>query len=310
MSSSSNTSSREESLRGEAMPGTETAVKTVALFGAGGKMGLRLSANLAGSHYEVRHVEIGASGQATLAARGITVVSASQALDGADAVILAVPDNRIGQLAHELEKDLRPGVLLVILDAAAPFAGQLPDRKDLSYFVTHPCHPPVIGDETDPEAQMDFFGGIKAKQHIVCALMQGPEEAYAEGEAIARTIYAPVMNAHRVTLEQAAILEPVLSETIGATCMKVIAEATEEAIRRGVPPDAARDFIMGHLKVEIGVVFQLFEGAQFSDGALKAIENAKKEILQPDWKKVFEPEAVRRSVEDIVRPPAPSQQAS
>lgn len=278
------------------------AVRTVALFGAGGKMGLRLTANLAKSSYEVRHVEISEAGRARLAERGVTPVSAEEALDGAEAVILAVPDNRIGQVLAGIEKQLRPGTLVVMLDAAAPYAGQLPRRDDLSYFVTHPCHPPVVGDETDPEAQRDFFGGVKARQHIVCALVSGPEEAYAAGEAIARTIFAPVMNAHRVTLHQMAILEPALSETIAATCMKVIAEATDEAIRLGVPREAARDFILGHLKVEIGIVFGLFEGARFSDGALKAIEKAKKAIFQPDWKKVFEPEAIRRSVEDIVNP--------
>ena len=58
---------------------------------------------------------------------------------------------------------------------------------------------------------------MKAKQHIVCALMQGPEEHYALCEEVARAIYAPVMRAHRCTVEQMAILEPALSETVGAT---------------------------------------------------------------------------------------------
>ena len=40
--------------------------------------------------------------------------------------------------------------------------------------------------------------------------MQGPEEDYARGEAIARAMYAPVMRSHRVTVEQMAILEPAL----------------------------------------------------------------------------------------------------
>ena len=34
---------------------------TIALFGAGGKMGVRLAKNLVGSAYEVRHVEPGAA---------------------------------------------------------------------------------------------------------------------------------------------------------------------------------------------------------------------------------------------------------
>jgi len=278
-------------------------IKTVALLGAGGKMGLRLADNLKKSDYVVRHVEISEAGRAALAERGFEAVELDAALDGVEAVVLAVPDRLIGKVAHQIESKLSSGVMLVCLDAAAPHAGDMPDREDLSYFVTHPCHPPVVGDETTPEAQFDFFGGIHAKQHIVCALMQGPEEHYAEGERLARTIYAPVMRANRCTVEQIAILEPALSETIGATCMMVIREATDEAVRRGVPRQAAEDFILGHLKVEIGVAFELFEGAQFSDGALMAIEKAKKDVFQPDWKKVFEPDAVMQSVKDITQPP-------
>lgn len=275
----------------------------ITLMGAGGKMGLRLTANLAKSSYPVRHVEVSERGRQALADRGIQVVPQEEALADTDVVILAIPDNLIGRISHDIVPKLKPGAMVMVLDAAAPYAGELPEREDVSYFVTHPCHPPVIGDETTPEAQFDFFGGIHAKQHIVCALAQGPESAYAIGEAIARTIYAPVMNAHRCTVEQIAILEPVLSETVAATCMMIIREATDEAVRRGVPRQAALDFLLGHLKVEIGIAFEMFEGARFSDGALKAIERAKKDIFQPDWKKVFEPEALQASVEEIVRPP-------
>lgn len=273
----------------------------IALLGAGGKMGLRLANNLSKTDFAVRHVEISDRGQAALAARGIAVLPLDEALPGADVVILAVPDNAIGRISRDIEPKLRPGTMLVVLDAAAPYAGELPDRKDLVYFVTHPCHPPVFGEETDLEAQRDFFGGIKARQHIVCALMQGPEEAYALGEKVARAIYAPVMNAYRVTVDQMAILEPVLSETVTATCLTIIGEAVDEAVRRGVPEDAARDFVLGHIKVELGIVFKLFEGARFSDGAYKAIDAAKQSIFQSDWKKVFEKEALDESIRQITK---------
>lgn len=276
----------------------------IALLGAGGKMGLRLTANLAKSDYSVRHVEISEAGRAALAERGFTAMPLEEALEGADVVIMGVPDNLIGTIAHQIAPRLKAGCVVLMLDAAAPYAGVLPDRADLTYFVTHPCHPPVIHDEVTPEAQMDFFGGIHAKQHIVCALMQGPPEHYALGEAVARTIFAPVDRAHRCTVEQMAILEPVLSETVGATCMQIIREATDEAVKRGVPRQAAVDFILGHLKVEIGIVFEMFPGAKFSDGALKAIDRAKTDIFQPDWRKVFEPEALKASIDEIAQPPA------
>ena len=161
----------------------------------------------------------------------------------------------MGPIAGEVVPLMKPGAMLIGLDPAAPHAGVLPIREDLTYFFAHPCHPPVFNDETDPEARRDYFGGIKAKQNIVCALMQGPEADYARGEAIARAMYAPVMRSHRVTVEQMAILEPALVETTAATCITIIKEAMDEAIRRGVPAEAARDFLLGHINIELAIVF-------------------------------------------------------
>ena len=193
--------------------------------------------------------------------------------------------------------------MVMVLDAAAPFAGHLPDRPDLVYFVTHPCHPPIFNDETDPAAKRDFFGGVHARQHIVCALMQGPEEHYALGEAIARTIYKPVMRSHRCTVEHIAILEPALSETVGATLSLALREATDEAVRRGVPRQAAEDFILGHLTIELAIAFGIFPEGKFSDGALKAIDEARPVIFRDNWlETVFSPEEVKRSVRAICHP--------
>src|SRR3954447_2817585 len=274
----------------------------IALLGAGGKMGLRLSANLAGSSFEVRHVEIGERGRAALSERGIQAVGPDQALNGAEAVILAVPDNRIGLIMQDLNSRLAPGTMVVLLDVAAAYAGQLPNNPGLTYFITHPCHPPIFSDEVDRQAQRDFFGGEHAKQHIVCCLAQGPEEAYAAGEQLARTIYKPVMNSHRCNVEQMAILEPVLSETILGTCLTMLREATDEAVRRGVPAAAARDFLLGHMRVELAIVFQEKEGAVFSDGALKAIDRARPVLFQPDWKRVFDNDSIAESVRHIATP--------
>lgn len=75
----------------------------------------------------------------------------------------------------------------------------------------------------------------------------------------------------------------------------------DEAVRRGVPEAAAREFLLGHFNVEIAIVFNVLPGGTFSDGAKLAIEKAKGELFQPDWKKVFDPEAIRRSVLAITR---------
>lgn len=276
-------------------------MQQIAIIGAGGKMGYRVSANLRGSPYRVSHVEVSEVGRNRLKELGISCVDASEALPEADVIILAIPDNLIGKITHALVGHFKTGAMLIALDAAAPFAGELPQRDDLSIFVAHPCHPPIFNDEVEPAAKSDYFGGVAAKQHVVCALMRGPQEHLQVGEDVARRMYAPVMRLHRLSVEQMAILEPVLSETIGATCVAVIREATDEAVARGVPEEAAHDFILGHLNVLIAIQFGMLPGAQLSDAAKKAVERSKREVFAADWKKVFEPAAIRESIHMITR---------
>jgi D-apionate oxidoisomerase len=272
---------------------------SIALFGAGGKMGYRLASNFRGSRFDVRHVEVAPSGQARLkSGLGIDCLSPDAALAGAEVVILAVPDTHIGKVATGIHEKLKAGTMVVALDAAAPFAGHLPSRPDLTYFVTHPCHPPIFNDETDLTAKRDHFGGVSAKQHIVSALMQGPESAYGLGEEIARVIWAPVMRSHRVTVEQMALLEPGLSETVCATLLVVMRDAMDEVVKRGVPEQAARDFLLGHMNVLGAVIFGEVEGV-FSDACNKAIEFGKPTLMRSDWKKVFEPAEIADSIRRI-----------
>ena len=173
---------------------------TVALMGAGGKMGCRITDNLrANAAYQVTPVETGPAGIARLAERGLSPVPVAQALAGADIVVLAVPDVAIGKVAHEIVPALRSGTLVVGLDPAAPLAGVMPERKDVSFFVCHPTHPPLFNDEVDPRAQRDWFGGI-AKQDVVCALFSGQEEHYPVGEQLAREMFRPVKETYRVTV--------------------------------------------------------------------------------------------------------------
>jgi hypothetical protein len=272
---------------------------TIALFGAAGKIGTRISNRMKDyPEYTILHIEAGEAGVARLHERGIEPVAQADAEAQADVVILAVPDTVLGRVAHSVVPNVRPGTLVICLDPAAPHGGELPARPDIAYFITHPCHPPVVNDETDMEAKFDFYGGIKAKQHIVCALMQGAEADYARGEAVARVIFAPVMKAHRVTVEQMAILEPALSETFVLTCMYMMREAIEEAVRRGVPAEAARDFILGHININIAILFGFLD-IQFSDGAKLAVERARPLLFNPNWREVFEPENVVQQVKAI-----------
>jgi hypothetical protein len=209
-----------------------------------------------------------------------------------------VPDTAIGKVASSIVDQLKPGTIVVALDAAAPFADHLPKRADLTYFVTHPCHPPIFNDETEMSAKKDHFGGLFAKQHIVSALMQGPEDAYALGEEIAKVIWAPVMRSHRVTVEQMAMLEPGLSETVCASLLVVMRQAMDECVARGVPAEAARDFLLGHMNVLGAVIFKEVDGV-FSDACNKAIEFGIPALMKDDWKKVFEPQEIADSIRRI-----------
>ncbi|TLU74205.1 phosphogluconate dehydrogenase C-terminal domain-containing protein [Lichenicoccus roseus] len=272
---------------------------SIALFGAGGKMGYRLSHNLKATTFDVRHVEVSELGRERLkSGLGLDCLDVDAALDGAGMVVLAVPDTAIGKVAASIETKLKAGTIVVVLDAAAPFAGHLPKRDDLTYFVTHPCHPPIFNDESEPAARHDHFGGLHAKQHIVNALMQGPEAHYAIGEEVARAIWAPVMRSHRVTVEQMALLEPGLSETVAATLLDVMREAMDEVVARGVPHEAARDFLLGHINVLGAVIFKEVDGV-FSDACNKAITFGKPALMQPDWKRVFEPAELAASIQRI-----------
>jgi D-apionate oxidoisomerase len=280
--------------------------KTIALLGAGGKMGCRITDHLKDHPaYTLRYVETGPRGLAQLADRGLKPTSLEEAVADAEVVILAVPDKFLAAIAREATPRLRPGTMVITLDPAAAHSGELTTRPDLVYFVTHPCHPSVFEFEEDPEARADFFGGVKARMPIVCALMQGPEEQYAVGEKLACDFFAPVSRAHRITVEQMAMLEPAMAETVGITVVMVLREALEEVVRRGVPRAAAEDFLFGHIKVPLGIAFGRVDFT-FSDGAKLIAGFGRDRILRPDWKQVFEPESVKEQVKAIVTGALPS----
>ena len=273
----------------------------IALMGAGGKMGCRLTDNLMKhtQQYKMDFVEISKDGIANLAGRGLQTTPQSEALQNAEVVILALPDRLIGKITHEIVPILPSGSMIISLDPAAAYADVMLIRDDLTYFVAHPCHAPVFNDETTAEARSDWFGGVHAKQNIVCALHRGTEDDYARGEAIAKAMYAPVINAYRVTVEQMAILEPALVETTLATLLTGLRQALDLAVDMGVPEDAARAFLFGHIRTELAIIFDL-SGFPFSDGALLAIDQAYDKIFRPDWKEqIMNIAALKRSVGEI-----------
>lgn len=275
----------------------------ITLLGAGGKMGGRITANLRHlPHYKVDYVEASGERSKLMNEEGIKTTSLEDALGRAEAVILAVPDRLIGTITHQIVPNLEPGTIVLGLDPAAAYAGVMPTREDITYFIAHPCHPLLFSDTEPASPKSDWFGGQGTlRQSVVCALHHGPEEHYAIGEKIAAEMYAPILRMHRITLEQMAILEPAVVESTMATCVTVLREAMEAAVAMGVPKQAVEDFCLGHIRTELAIVLG-FAGFPFSDGAIKAIEQNKPRIFRDDWKQVISIPALKQSVNDICTP--------
>ncbi len=271
-------------------------MKKVTLVGAGGKMGLRLTHNLRNSSYEMNYIEVNPPAIEKLREKGVTVSESDDSIPFSDIVILAVPDISLQKVSARMIPRMKSGSMVVTLDPAAALAGKLFDRPDISYFITHPTHPSVFNWEPTAEAMKDHFGGVAAKQAIVCSLMKGSDEDYKTGEELARTFYAPVERAHRITVSQMGLLEPALVETLASTCVFVISEGLAEVIRRGVPAEAARDFLLGHLRIQMAVLFKELPGAVFSDAANKALQRGLREFIKDDWKKIFDPDNVKDQI--------------
>jgi hypothetical protein len=71
-----------------------------------------------------------------------------------------------------------------------------------------------------------------------------------------------------------------------------------------VPRQAAVDFMLGHLNIELAIAFEAFPEGKFSDGALYAIDKARPQIFREGWlERIFDPVAVKQSVTEICNPP-------
>ncbi|HLU90234.1 MAG TPA: phosphogluconate dehydrogenase C-terminal domain-containing protein [Cyclobacteriaceae bacterium] len=271
----------------------------ISLIGAGGKMGCRLTDNFKKcKEYTLQYMEVSPQGIENLRQRGVEVSVQEDSVPDADVVILAVPDVIIKEISEEIIPMMKPGALVMTVDPAAPLDGVIYHRDDLGYVIAHPCHPSVFNWEPTEEAFRDFYGGISAKQSIVVALLHGSEDHYRLGEKVAQDMYQPIKDTHRITLEQMAILEPAMVETLAQTCMEVVKEGFDKIVELGVPEAAARDFVLGHLRIQIAVLFQEVNGT-FSDAAYKISKRAKPLLFQEDWKRIFEMDDIREQVKDI-----------
>ena len=274
-------------------------MKKVVLVGAGGKMGCRITDNLKDSIYEMYYLEVSEEGQKRLAEKGVTVSDQDAVLPIGDIIILAVPDVAIEKVSSITVPAMKSGALLVTLDPAAALAGKIFQRDDISIYISHPAHPSVFNWEPSEKAQRDFFGGVLAKQVTVSALMQGPQEDYGIGDELTCKMYAPVVKNYRITVEQMGLLEPALVETLCSTLQVIVREALDIVIEKGVPAEAAKEFLLGHLNIQLAVIYDQLPGAVFSDAANKAIERGKPLLIKENWRDVFEADNVMEQIRDI-----------
>jgi D-apionate oxidoisomerase len=274
---------------------------TVAVIGAGGKMGARAAEKIGFSDaYRVLLCESNAERAKALVEMGLTVTATGEAMSEADFVVMAVPDALIGVVARQLVPQMKVGGTLIMLDAAAAYVGELPSRDGITQMITHPCHPPFFTEQATPEARRDYFGGI-AVQDIIVSLIGGSEDAFLAGVEVCRAVFAPVRRALRVTPEQFAFLEPAMSEIVVAAAAKWMKDSLELAVENGVPRDAAEAFMAGHAQIALAIVFGA-EQSPFSDAAKLAIQWGTDHYINPEWRRVYERETLSRAIHDILKP--------
>ncbi len=259
---------------------------TIAVLGAGGKMGMRVSNNLVKTAHTVFYVENSPAGQQRTIDAGRAVTDAAAAVADADIVVFAVPDLALGPVTAEIVPQMKTGAIVLTLDPAAAYAGLLTTREGIIQAVAHPCHPSIFLQRQTPEEWADTFGGIAAPQDAIAAIESEDPEKRAIVEATVRAIYAPVIDVHWVTIKQLAQLEPTLVETVACMIGALLNEALEETINTmGVPTAAARSILYGH--TQVALANGLRGDNPFSDACLIAMDYGRESIIKEDWKKIF-----------------------
>lgn len=268
------------------MSTTNTENLTIAVIGAGGKMGMRISNNLHKTTHTVYYSENSPAGQERVTAAGRSITTTEDAVRDADVVVLAVPDLALATVSGSVVPQLRPGTVLLTLDPAAAYAGLLATREDIVFAVAHPCHPSIFLERHTAEEYADTFGGIAAPQDVIAAIETDDDAKRQIAETTIRVIYAPVIDVHWVTVKQLAQLEPTLVETIACMIGALLKEALDEAVHTmGVPEPAARAILLGHTQVALANTLK--GDNPFSDACLIAMDYGRESIVKDDWKKIF-----------------------
>ena len=279
----------------------------VSVIGAGGKMGTRVSNNLAKhpDSIDLRFCENSQAGIAAIQARGFSVVSAESAVPESDIVVLAVPDVIIKKVSVGVVALMRPGATLIILDPAAAVARELALRDDCTFVVTHPCHPSYFVNQESDEARADAFGGIAATQDLVMAKIQGDDANFPNAKTVSEQMFAPVTNCFVMGIRDIAFLEPTLVEILGASTLYAMAETVNEAERRGIQREAAISFLTGHINVLSSIFLGRLGNVQVSDACKVAIGLGNRLVLRDDWKRIWEDDVLDKAIATMLHPENP-----
>ena len=262
-------------------------LKTITVIGAGGKMGMRISANLQKSDYQVFYCENSPKAQEQVSAQGRELSDAASVVPLSDVVILAVPDIVLGKVSEGVVPQMKPGAILLTLDPAAAYANLIAHRDGIEYAVAHPCHPSVFLERYTKEEHADAFGGIAAVQHVAASYESGSDAQKAELSKVISVMYGPVEHVHWVTVTQLAYLEPTLVETVACMVGAFMKEALDETVKHsGVPEEAAKAMLYGHIQIALAVAFRATN--PFSDACMIAMEYGREKIVKPDWKQIFD----------------------
>ncbi|MEJ5114893.1 phosphogluconate dehydrogenase C-terminal domain-containing protein [Erwinia billingiae] len=264
-----------------------TQLKTITVIGAGGKMGMRISANLQKSDYQVFYCESAPQAQEQVTAQGRELSVAESVVPVSDVVILAVPDIVLGKVSEIVVPQMKTGGILLTLDPAAAYANLIAQRDGIEYAVAHPCHPSVFLERYTKEEHADAFGGVAAIQHIAASYETGSDAQKAELSKVVSVMYGPVEEVHWVTVKQLAYLEPTLVETVACMVGAFMKEALDETVKHsGVPEAAAKAMLYGHIQIALAVAFRATN--PFSDACMIAMEYGREKIVKPDWKQIFD----------------------
>ncbi len=276
------------------------ALKTITVIGAGGKMGMRISANLQHSAYQVFYCENSPQAQQQVIAQGRELSDAASVVPLSDVVILAVPDIVLGKVSQSVVPQMQSGAVLLTLDPAAAYANLIAQRDGIEYAVAHPCHPSVFLARYTKEEHADAFGGVAAVQHVAAAWESGSAEQKVELSKVISVMYGPVDQVHWVTVTQLAYLEPTLVETVACMVGAFMKEALDETVKHsGVPEEAAKAMLYGHIQIALAVAFRATN--PFSDACMIAMEYGREKIIKPDWKQIFDQQELDKVIARMLK---------